>query len=118
MKLSETAYRVNYELAKEMLDNMPTEMRRRLSKTLYRNSCFTSSMHLPRPSMRVYKEGWYIEAEGCQCHFAMWVGDNDGEYVYGRKPAEKKLHFLYECRLRDEHGIELELDDYYDGDLF
>lgn len=108
---------VNFDLAKDMLANMPAEMRRRLSKTIYRNYCFTSCAHLSWPTMKVYKEGWYIEADGCQCHFAMWVGDNDGEYVYGRKPSEKKLHFLYESILRDENGIELELDDYYDDTL-
>ena len=114
---SKETRRIGIELTHDMMKKMPIEMKRRLSKTIYRNACFTSDTHLSFPRMKVYKEGWYIEADGCQCHFAMWVGDNDGEFVYGRKPAEKKLHFLYECPLRDEQGIEIELDEFYDDTL-
>ena len=79
----------------ELFGKMPIEKCNSLSRTMYRNFCFTSDDVPEHCRLAIYKEGWYFEAEGCQCRFAVWAKDNDGEMVFGRKPAEKFLHFLW-----------------------
>ncbi len=79
----------------ELFSNMPHSKCISLDKTMTRNMCFTSDPVPEHCRMTVYKEGWYFEADGCQCRFVVWASDNDGEMVFGRKPSEKNLHYLW-----------------------
>lgn len=84
------------DFTKDLLREMPEDKKQVLRNACYRNLILTSYYGLDNQSVRVYKEGWYIEMEGCRCRFAMWVGDNDGDFTYGnRKPREDKLSYLY-----------------------
>ncbi len=78
-----------------MFQNMPEEKKRSFCNASYRNTYLTSEYTLRDARLTVYKEGWYIEMEGCRSRFAAWAWDNDGELVWGRKPREDKLHYLW-----------------------
>lgn len=46
--------------------------------------------------MTIYKEGFYIELEGCRSKFAVFAWDRDGSFeIAERKPDENKLSKLY-----------------------
>lgn len=85
----------NMELVMDILHNLPNTKKEVLGKALTRNCILTSVYVLSSCTLYVYKEGFYVELEGTRAAFRIWVADNDGELVYGRKPAEKTLHHLY-----------------------
>ena len=94
MKCSESTRKFNKTFTMDMLRAMPEEKNKVLINALTRNDILTSFWGLGNQVVEVYKEGWYINMEGCRCSFAMWVEDNDGEFVFGkRKP--KNIHLLY-----------------------
>lgn len=78
-----------------MFQEMPIAKCVSLDNTMTRNMCFTSEAVPEHCYLYTYKEGWYFVAEGCQCRFSVWAFDCDGEFVFGRKPAEKTLHMLW-----------------------
>ena len=86
---------ISYEFAKEILKTMPNDKKETLKKALNRNMILTSARILENGKITVYKEGWYLELNGCRCRFAVWAEDNDGELIIKRKPNENKLHRLY-----------------------
>ena len=86
---------VNDLIALEMLQQMPHEKKQALANTITRNYMLTSDEHIDNVRIEVYKEGWYLIITGTRCQFAVWAGDNDGEYVFTRKPNAGKLHKLY-----------------------
>ena len=86
----------NREIVAEMLEQMPEEKKIVLGKALYRNFLLTSAKVMSSCTLTVYKEGWLVRLDGTRCSFTVFAKDNDGEYVFMRKPAEKKLHKLYE----------------------
>lgn len=79
----------------ELFSKMPISKCVSLDKTITRNFCFTSDFAPEHCRLTIYKEGWYFEADGCQCRFTVWAKDNDGEMVFGRKPAERLLHKIW-----------------------
>ena len=89
-----TTRELNREFTKDILRAMPEDKKKVLVNALDRNCILTSYWGLDNQSVEVYKEGWYIKMEGCRSSFTMWVGDNDGEFVFGnRKP--RKLSYLH-----------------------
>lgn len=80
----------------EILMAMPEEKKRMLEKQMERTGYLTTYFGLDYQDVDVYKEGWYIKMDGCQSSFRIWVGDNDGEFVFGkRKPKDSKLSYLH-----------------------
>lgn len=81
------------QFAADLINNAPEEKRTSLNNAIGRNQHFTSCTHMV-VTVEVFLEGWYITVEGVRSRFAMWVDDNDGEFVYGhRKP--KNAHYLH-----------------------
>lgn len=97
------ANRVNYEIAIDMLNNLSESKKVQLDKMLSRNEALTSSYSCSFGTLRVYKEGWYLTLQATRSQFSVWMYDNDGEFVEGRKPIESKLDFLYEQSLIFNH---------------
>jgi len=85
------------EIIKDVLMNMPEEKKAQLDKACEINHHLTSTWELEDVTMTAYNEGFYIEFKGTRCGFKVWVYDNDGELVVGRKPVERKLNKLWEC---------------------
>lgn len=97
-----TDYRPSSETCKFMLDftlellkNMPEDKRETLRAAIRRTALLTSEFNLQNTNVSIYKEGYYITAEGCKSKWSMFVRDNDGEFEYIRKPNENTLHYLY-----------------------
>ena len=96
MKMTAETRKFNNDFTKEMLMQMPAEKKEQLHKAMQRGFYFTTYAGLDYQTVEVYKEGWYIILEGCQTAFKMWVGDDDGCFVYGkRKPNKNKLSLLH-----------------------
>lgn len=91
---------INYELAMDMLNNMPEAKKQVLKKALERNYILTSSYIMESGTMVVYKEGFLLKLYGTRCSFSVFAFDNDGELVFARKPVENKLHKIYDELLR------------------
>lgn len=86
----------NEEIALEMLKKLPEKKRATLVKAMERNFILTSEYYLSCGHMTVYKEGFYLELEGCRCKFAVYAKDNDGELeIMERKPNESKLNKIW-----------------------
>ncbi len=86
----------NVELAQEIMNKLPEEKKATLAKACERNLMFTSSYGLENVTMTIYLEGFHLKFEGCRSSFSVYAKDNDGELEITRKPAESKLHKLYE----------------------
>lgn len=98
--------RFQEEFTMMLLKEMPEEKKDVLRKALARNCFFTSARTLEHGKITIYKEGWYIELEGCQSGFKVFVLDNDRFDEVGdtpikviRKPVERKLNKLYDASL-------------------
>ena len=94
------------EFTMMLLAAMPEEKKAVLKNALARNSYFTSAWTLEFGTLTVYKEGWYIELNGTQSGFKVFVLDNDRFDETGtvpfkviRKPVDSKLHPLYQSNL-------------------
>ena len=85
----------NQAIVMEMLYQMPQEKKEVLKKALERNCILTSAYVLENCTLTVYKEGWLVELSGCRSSFSVYAKDNDGEFIFMRKPNENKLHKLY-----------------------
>lgn len=90
------ARKTNRELIARMLKEMPEEKKIVLENALYRNLILTSASVLSSCTFTVYKEGFSVKLDGTRCSFSVYAKDNDGELEFIRKPAENKLHKLYE----------------------
>ena len=88
--------KVNRDIMQEMIHTMPEPKKMVLSKALDRNEILTSARVLSSVTMKVYREGWYLQMDGTRCSVGVWCFDRDGELVHGRKPREASLHLLYE----------------------
>lgn len=86
------------ELALRIIEELPTDKKEVLRRAVDRNGMLTSSYNLEHGTLEVYKQGWYLKLEGTRVNFNVWVTDNDGEFVYERKP--RVLDFLYDVNLR------------------
>lgn len=86
----------NREIVKQMLTEMPESKKAVLKKALERNFILTSSYVLSSCTLTVYKEGWLVKLEGTRASFSVFAKDNDGEFIFMRKPNDDKLHYLYE----------------------
>ena len=99
----------NHNFTIEMLGSMPISKKQTLHNALNRNDILTTYYGLDYQTVTVYKEGWYIECEGCRSRFGIWVGDKDGSFEYGKKkPTESKLSKLY------RYDPEITSDDFYE----
>ena len=85
-----------------LLKSMPEDKKEVLRKALQRNFDLTSSWTLELGTLTVYKEGWYIELEGCRSGFKAFILDNDRFDEVGdtpfktiKKPVDSKLSPLY-----------------------
>jgi hypothetical protein len=107
-KRKEKMTQVNRDIAREMLEKMSAEKRNALTNACRRNALLTSFWGLENATLTVYKEGWYLELDGCRAHFAIWCSDNDGELVQGRKPAEKNLNKIYSQWDKTDMIVDLE----------
>lgn len=87
--------RVNQEIAIDILRNLSPSKKKQLDNMLSRNAALTSSYSCSFGTLRIYKEGFYLTLEATRSQFSIWVYDNDGELIEGRKPNESKLSFLY-----------------------
>lgn len=96
-----TIRQINEEITMDIINQMPDNKKQALKNALIRNSLLTSYYGLSLGYITVYKEGWLVQFDGCRCSFSVWAGDNDGEYTFGRKPVESKLHKLYVMPLYD-----------------
>ena len=90
---------INYEIAMDMLNNMPETKKQTLRKTLERNLYLTSSYSMDSGAMTIYKEGFLLKLNGTRCNFTVFAFD-DGELVLSRKPIEKKLNKIYDDSLK------------------
>lgn len=82
------------EFTMDMLRAMPEEKKNVLRNACRRSAYLTSYYGLSIQTVETYKEGWYIKFEGCRSGFSAWIGDNDGEFVFGkRKP--KNISYLH-----------------------
>lgn len=99
------------DFAVDMMKAMPPDKKAVLKKALLRNFALTSAFILENGIMHVYKEGWYLELCGTRSGFKAWAYDNDGEFVFGRKPFDKKLHKLHDKWLHFNEGHYDWLDD-------
>ena len=90
-----------------ILDSMPDEKKKVLVNACGRNCIFTSAFILEMGTITTYKEGWYVELEGVRSGFKVWAWDNDGVFVFGRKPVKSKLHELHHASL---HFSECDFD--------
>lgn len=86
---------VNEMIAIEILQQMPEKKKYALSNTITRNYMLTTDSYISNVRIEVYKQGWYLVITGTRCKFAVWAGDNDGEYIFTRKPRADKLNRLY-----------------------
>lgn len=86
----------NQSIVSDILNLMPDQKKAVLSKALDRNFILTSARVLSSCTLVVYKEGWLVKLDGTRCSFSVFAKDNDGEFVFTRKPNESKLHKLYE----------------------
>ena len=105
------------DFALMLLEAMPEEKKESLRNALNRNSYFTSAWTLEHGTLTVYKEGWYIELNGCQSGFKVFILDNDRFDETGtvpfkviRKPVDSKLNPLYRT---DIHLWEADYDRFY-----
>ena len=90
-------YNVNKSLVTDMLEALSNSKKAMLAKALERNCYLTSAYVLEHGTLRVYKEGWYLQLFGTKCTISVFFFDNDGVLVEAkRKPNENKLSFLYE----------------------
>ena len=88
-------YKVNQELVKQMLHDMPESKKATLRKALERNLILTSSYVLSGCTLTIYKEGFLVQLDGTRCSFSVYAKDDDGDLVFMRKPNESTLHKLY-----------------------
>lgn len=78
-----------------MFDAMSAEKKEAFRNAAYRNCYLTSEYTLRNGRIVTYKEGWYLELEGCRSRFAAFAKDNDGELEIIRKPKDEKLHKIW-----------------------
>lgn len=91
-----------------MLSEMPESKKETLRKACERNDYLTSFYGLSSNQViHVYKEGWYLQLDGTRCSFKVWAYDNDGEFVFARKPKESKLHKLYSVGFRGLYTLDV-----------
>lgn len=95
---------INYEIAAQMMKEMPESKKEVLRKALTRNLILTSSRVMSFGKMTIYKEGWYLELEGTRCSFSVFAKDNDGEFQFCRKPVERLLNKIYDETLYFNEG--------------
>lgn len=88
--------KVNYEIAMDMLKNMPEKKKEVLKNALSRNYYLTSNWAMEFGTMIIYKEGFLLRLEGTRCSFSVFAYDRDGELEFARKPIENCLNKLYE----------------------
>lgn len=91
----------------DFLKAMPENKKRALHNACDRNDVLTSYFGLSNQTIHVYKEGWYVELYGTRCAFKAWAYDNDGDFVFSRKPKENKLHKLYSLSFYGLYKIEM-----------
>lgn len=102
----------NREMITDILKAMPTEKKQQLHQACYRNYLLTSTYGLEFTDITIYNEGWYIVMKGTRVEFRVWAGDKDGEFVFGRKPKESKLHKIWGEHDRTDYSIYGDLSDY------
>ena len=100
----------NKDIVKEMLSKMPEKKKEVLGKALDRNMLLTSTRAMSWVYLTVYREGWLLELEGTRCEFSVYAKDNDGEFVFTRKPNESNIHMIYHENARTS---ELDMDEQY-----
>ena len=99
--------KVNREIAQDIMNMLPESKKIALAKACTRNAMFTSSYGLENMTMTVYIEGFQLKLEGCRSSFSVYAKDNDGEFEITRKPAESKLHKLYEDWDKTDNVVDL-----------
>ena len=101
--------KINFEIAINILDQMPEEKKLKLRKILERNCFLTSAYVLEDGTITIYKEGFHLELSGCRSCFSIFAYDNDEEFVFTRKPRKEKLNKIYSKSLKfnesDYEGI-------------
>lgn len=88
--------RYNREIAQEIMNMLPDQKKKVLDNACTRNLNLTSTYGLENMTMTIYIEGFNLKFDGCRSSFNVFAKDNDGELEIVRKPAESKLHKLYE----------------------
>lgn len=97
----------NREIAAEIMNKLPEAKMNALRNACIRNSMLTSFYGLENMTMTVYIEGFKLQLDGCRSSFSVYAKDNDGEFEITRKPAESKLHRLYDTWDKTDNVIDL-----------
>lgn len=97
----------NREIAQDIMNKLPESKITALRNACIRNSIFTSEYGLENMTMTVYIEGFKLTLEGCRSSFSVYAKDNDGEFEITRKPAESKLHKLYDTWDKTDNVVDL-----------
>lgn len=95
---------INYEIAMDMLKEMPESKKETLKKALYRNWLLTSTYIMESGTLTIYKEGFWLTLNGTRCSFSVFAFDDDGVFRFSRKPYEKSLNKIYDDDLRFSEG--------------
>lgn len=95
VKKNESWKKVVKDTIQMIFNEMPSDKKKVLENACTRNAILTSSYGLEHWVLSVYKEGFYIQGQGCRCTFSAWAKDDDGILIFGRKPKEDKLHYLW-----------------------
>ena len=74
---------------------LPDSKKKSLYNATNRNCILTSEYLLRNGTITTYKEGWYLELEGCRSRFAVWAWDCDGVVEIGRKPIDSKINKIW-----------------------
>ena len=98
---------ISKQIAKIMLEGIRNEKKIGLVRACERNEILTSYYGLEEAVLTIYREGFYLEPIGCRSSLLFGAGDDDGELVEGRKPAERKLMKLYRDTGKTEEFIDL-----------
>lgn len=97
----------NREIAQEIMNMLPVEKKRVLDNACTRNMLMTSSYGLENMTITIYIEGFKLQLDGCRSSFSVFARDNDGELEITRKPAESRLHKLYEEWDKTDNVVDL-----------
>ena len=97
----------NRDIAADIMNKLPEGKLNALRNACTRNAILTGYYGLDSMTLTVYIEGFRIELNGVRSSFSVYAKDNDGEFEIVRKPAEDKLHKLYDTWDRTDNVVNL-----------
>lgn len=95
MKNTKYAEEIAEMTVEMMVEAMPESKLQVFRNACCRSAILTSYYGLGFSTLTIYKEGYYLEMQGCRSGFAVFVKDMDGELEVTRKPKDSKLSRLW-----------------------